>query len=676
MQDFHDFPEGGKGSGPDRCEKAMKRIRSIAEYGGFEDQKNIGRYFKETAVFLLSPSYEYALPEHYETSWLNPAYCVKCTGEGFGRALSYVAYEMMGLMAFRAEGRYEDINILLEFFLKVYELFKRADEDKGAGLPTGEELGNLIYSHVSENLEYVVGRRIIESVDPSCDFALRIVMDSDLEDLSYLERYGEYVSEDTLKLAGYINSLDESLIARMADTYTEGYRLGFINTGKDLSIKKTVNIRYHIGFERVVRRAVSNFREMGLEPVIYRRALHAPVRGAVYVGFYGDQVNRQMDFDHREDKALFLDEAYAEKRIRTAESTYEKVKDLARGHAGPAVIDTFGEKPFLPVQKSEACSLSLKQGELNVRLSGSLGKLANKYIPGEERSFTIIAFPLPSIGKDFDHIFKETIRLNTLDYVKYRDIQQRIICTLEKGDYVEILGKGDNPTNMRVSLCPLKDRTVQTNFENCVADVNIPVGEVFTSPRLKGTEGTLYVSEVYLEGLKYEKLRLTFKDGFITDYSCANFEDEEKNRKYIEDNLLFHHKTLPLGEFAVGTNTTAYAMAKKYDIFPYLPILIAEKTGPHFAVGDTCYSRAEDIKVYNPDGREIISRDNEETVKRLTDENFSYYECHTDITIPYEELDSITAVSEDGQRFPVIRGGLFVAEGTEELNEPLLKLFN
>ncbi len=36
----------------------------------------------------------------------------------------------------------------------------------------------------------------------------------------------------------------------MADVYTEGYRIGFINTGKDLSKKSIVNIRYSLGFER------------------------------------------------------------------------------------------------------------------------------------------------------------------------------------------------------------------------------------------------------------------------------------------------------------------------------------------------------------------------------------------------------------------------------------------
>ena len=118
------------------------------------------------------------------------------------------------------------------------------------------------------------------------------------------------------------------------------------------------------------------------------------------------------------------------------------------------------------------------------------------------------------------------------------------------------------------------------------------MGEVFTSPVLKGTEGVLAVSGVYLEGLFFKNLSLTFADGCVCDYSCDNFAGEEngpeKGRAYIEENILFHHKTLPMGECAIGTNTTAYAEGIRYGITDRLPILIAEKTGPHFAVGDTC----------------------------------------------------------------------------------------
>ena len=104
----------------------------------------------------------------------------------------------------------------------------------------------------------------------------------------------------------------------------------------------------------------------------------------------------------------------------------------------------------------------------------------------------------------------------------------------------------------------LKDPSKETIFENCVADVNIPVGEVFTSPVLEGTNGVLHVSRVFLEGLEYRDLELHFEDGMITDYGCGNFADPEDGKRYVADNVLKGHSSLPLGEFAIGTNTTAY----------------------------------------------------------------------------------------------------------------------
>ena len=99
----------------------------------------------------------------------------------------------------------------------------------------------------------------------------------------------------------------------------------------------------------------------------------------------------------------------------------------------------------------------------------------------------------------------------------------------------------------------------------------------------------------------------------------------ETIKSYIKENVLFNHDTLPIGEFAIGTNTTAYVMANKYNIVDKLPILIVEKMGPHFAVGDTCYTWAEDIAVFNPDGKEIISRDNEITLQRKTEPEKAYF---------------------------------------------------
>lgn len=281
---------------------------------------------------------------------------------------------------------------------------------------------------------------------------------------------------------------------------------------------------------------------------------------------------------------------------------------------------------------------------------------------------------MPDIGEQYDEIFDEIIRINTLDAKTYEKVQQTLIDALDQGEYVHILGADGNKTDLKIQLHPLHDPNKETIFENCVADVNIPVGEVFTSPVLEGTNGVLHVSKVYLNELQYQDLEITFANGMIADYNCRNFERELENKEYIRDNILYKHPTLPLGEFAIGTNTTAYVAAKKYGIEEKMPILIAEKMGPHFAVGDTCYSWSEDIKVYNPNGKEIVAKDNSISALRKEDVSKAYFHCHTDITIPYEELKSITVVTKNGEEILLLENGRFVLEGTEILNEPLKNL--
>ncbi len=245
-------------------------------------------------------------------------------------------------------------------------------------------------------------------------------------------------------------------------------------------------------------------------------------------------------------------------------------------------MEVFGEKLFVPQKKPESLSYTPEQQKLSVGYRRDYALIQSRYIKEEERSFTIIAFPIPEIGDDFEQIFTETIKLNTLDMELYRKIHQALIDALDQGDRVRITGRGANQTDLTVKLHELRDPQTETNFENCLADVNIPVGEVFTSPVLKGTNGVLHVTKVYLNGLRYEDLRMEFEDGMITGYSCSNYGSEEENKSYIRENVLYNRETLPMGEFAIGTNTTAYKMGRKYGIEAKLPILIAEKTGPHF----------------------------------------------------------------------------------------------
>ena len=618
--------------------------------------------------------YEDILPENYENSFANPAYAVKMLGEEFGVLVSFLYTEMRSLIGFTYEGRLDELVIRMELFSEVYAAFVY-EQQENHKLPTYAAIREILYWFVSDYADVAAEERVREMVCPENNFAAAILRTADFTELRYLYAYGEYVGENELKMAEFMNSLPEEIINTMADTYTEGYRIGFEVTGKDLSKKAVVDVRYQLGFERMMRRALENFEKMGLLPVIYRAATSILYNPSIYKnGFYSVSPNRQYEFDHKDDKALFLDKMYCSRKLEVMHTAFEKYKKEARGYAGPAVVETFGEKEFEPVNKPESLKMTDEQSALLVENRTQMGQLQRQYIIEEERSFTTIAFPIPEVGDCFEELFRETIQINTLDYKKYQRIQQTIIDALDQADHCEIKGCNGNHTDLKVNLWKLKNPAKETIFENCVADVNIPVGEVFTSPVLEGTNGVLHVTRVFLNGLEYKDLEITFENGKIQNYNCANFATEEENKAFIKENILFRHKTLPLGEFAIGTNTTAYVAAKKLGVESKMPILIAEKMGPHFAVGDTCYSHAEEVKVYNPDGKEIVARDNEVAALRSVNPSKAYFNCHTDITIPYDELAELTAVKKDGDRITIIQNGRFVLPGTEELNEPLQEL--
>lgn len=680
-----------------------ERIGEIAagEKNGMKEQ--VHRYFKKTAQFLEKCAsdflcissdvwkscsfeqmksenelfYQDILPQNYGKSFANPAFAVQELGEEFGRILSFLYTELRSERAFVFEQNLEKTTILNELFLEIYCMF----EDETVSY---KQIKDTIYWFLYDYADDWAGYRVRELVDPALDFATSIIMDSDLGDLRYLYSYGDYISEVELKTAEFLNGLSDEEIEQIAATFTEGYQRGFELKGVDVSKKDTVNIRYPIGFERVIRAAIRQFAAMGLKPVIYREALNTlNKRQNLRIGYISSDPNPQYGYDHRFDNAIYLDKRMVDRKISCMRKAYEEYEQEAAGFAGPACFEVFGEEPFEPVNKPESYRLSERQQSLSVEYSSLSNELLNEFINQEERSFTIIAYPVPSIGEKFPEIFEEIRKVNTLDNELYKGIQQNIINILDQAESVHIMGRGRNMTNLTVALCDLKDAQKETKFENCLADVNIPVGEVFTSPKLKGTNGLLHVTEVYLNGLCYKDLKITFKDGMVDDYECANFPDKEDGRKFIKENLLYNRETLPMGECAIGTNTTAYVMAAKYGIMEKLPILIAEKMGPHIAIGDTCYSYCEDVRVYNPDGKEIVAKENECSAFRKEDPKKAYFNCHTDITIPYEELSRIAAVTaqtvevpimndvaEERVEIPILLDGRFVLEGTLKLNEP------
>lgn len=640
-----------------------KKLLDIFSYEEEVEQNRLMEMSAEECAARFDSLYAEILPENYTDSFSNPVYCAKQFGKRYGRLLCYVAAKINNQIFYAAEQNLLAVVMMAELFIELYLYFEEFHEY------TFKECRGALYSFESDNAELFIGWRNREQFDPDYTFAKDIIMEAEQTDLRYLYRYGEYITKNELLVASFLRTLSEEKIKAIAENVVGGYLRGFEVMQVPRSKGQSVGLRYAIGFERVMKEVILLLEQEG-HPVV---AVRTPAGGrhARKAGYTVTNVNLQYDYDHRNDEGLLADKQWYARRETAFHRVYEENRKLLSKYAGPLVQETYGERLPLPENHGEAIQLDKRQQRLKVEFSGRMGEMIENYIPSDQTSFTIVAYPLPSIGPDFKEIFEETLKLNLLDNETYRKVQQSMIDVLDTATEVHVTGRNGNKTDLTVKLWNLKNPEKETIFENCTADVNIPAGEVFTSPVLAGTNGLLHVKSVFLNGTEYKNLEIYFEDGKTKEYSCENYGKKEENVSFIKENLLKNHDWLPLGEFAIGTNTIAYSMGRKYGIAEVLPILIAEKTGPHFAIGDTCYSHSEEHKVYNPDGKEIVARENECFALRETEPTKAYFQCHTDITIPYDELGAITAVRPNGTEVDLIRDGRFVLEGTELLNDAL-----
>ena len=209
--------------------------------------------------------------------------------------------------------------------------------EEGKNAPLEQLIKDSLYWFVSDYAEVTVDWRIREGLDPALSFGTDIVMEQDLTDLRYLYAYGEYVSETEIKLASFMNSLPQETIDQMASTYTEGFRKGFQVMGRDLKKKRTVVVEFQLGFERMIRRAVEYFRGDGLGTHLLQAAVESVNRRANgRRGYYGTSPNKQYDYDHRYDSALYMGNAFKERKLAVLRSAYETRRKEAAWCAGPA----------------------------------------------------------------------------------------------------------------------------------------------------------------------------------------------------------------------------------------------------------------------------------------------------------------------------------------------------
>lgn len=637
--------------------KFLLHISSIIiKFANFEETIN-DTYFERKTLNSIKKEFEgfskELKPANYKNSYLNPDHSAEVFGDKCGKVLHVIYSYFRSYRSYAYEHKIFKMEKYNKLFIDLYDQYRTGKKF------TEKKLRDIVskYEKHYDLDESLTAFR--ESYGREYTLYKEIVLNSNPKDLRYLYRYNINITDNEIKTAEFLKKYSKKKLDILAKQIAKAYEQGFVNNGKDLGAKSTVMIRFSAGQEEIIKRLIHFLqKDYGLEAIIGCPS--------------STPINKQISHDLKFNNAVYFDSDYASKRLELTEKVFKTSKEDTGALSGVILVESFGEKPFSPETKKTAWSYTNDQQKSFQSFMNKSQQIRQIYMPRSEMSFCIIAFPSPEIGNDFEKIFEDILEVNMLESSKYEKIQKNIIDSIDKADRVHVKGKNGNLTDIIIKNQPLKNPKKHTNYCNCGADVNIPVGEVFTSPQLTGTNGKLHIKETFLNGLKFKELMLEFKDGFISDYSCKNFKSAKDNKKFIRENLIFPHTTLPIGEFAIGTNTLAYVVAKKYNILDVLPVLIIEKMGPHFAIGDTCFSHEEDMPVYNPiDNKEITARDNEMTLNRKTDHSKAYTGVHTDITLPYEDIEFITGITADGKNIDIIRNGRFTVKGTEELNIPL-----
>ena len=124
------------------------------------------------------------------------------------------------------------------------------------------------------------------------------------------------------------------------------------------------------------------------------------------IQFAVPQANEQYDYDHRMDNALIFDKAYA--ASAASQSSAAPIRDMKDLEQPPMPAcrdrDILEIHPFIPENKSTTPKDSDEQRSKRLDYQAASTELTNEFIPGDEVSFTIIAFPVPEIGQNFTDI--------------------------------------------------------------------------------------------------------------------------------------------------------------------------------------------------------------------------------------------------------------------------------
>lgn len=159
-----------------------------------------------------------------------------------------------------------------------------------------------------------------------------------------------------------------------------------------------------------------------------------------------------------------------------------------------------------------------------------------------KKKWVLLKYPTPSgaqaAGMSTQAFEDFCLEVSTLDYARMDKAMDPLIELVSRTDRVHITSPG---TDLSFSIKGIP--VLKAAGKN-----NIPDGEAYTSPVRDSVNGTIAFNTPSLEdGVTYERIRLTFKDGKVVD---SDSSEPERLLKMLDTDEGSRY----LGEFALGVN--------------------------------------------------------------------------------------------------------------------------
>ena len=186
----------------ERLELAVERIGKIEEEQSLPEA--FEAYFHRVARFLMGEEEE---KEHYEQSYLNPAYAEEQLGEELGRFLSALYYEVYSLTGLRGQEELREAVIRMELFLEIYGIFV-LEWQENQKLPEVQSLKQSFYWFAFDYADVAAEKYVKE-----------------LAELAEGNREGRNCLESTSILYGFLPETKEQMNSRWYEGHREDVAL-------------------------------------------------------------------------------------------------------------------------------------------------------------------------------------------------------------------------------------------------------------------------------------------------------------------------------------------------------------------------------------------------------------------------------------------------------------------